>query len=164
MCNKRRFERWSKGQAPLCFIVETRHNKQFHKHGPQTTNMAHKHLATGLDVAVTITSPPFVTSHRCCGGGARSVALLTALLDNKMLPGIRLGNPWRVLVVVIHVPAPALPRWFARPSRLGGGISCRGAPSSGRPRTCRRTSSASPSCNPGRINGELLKLLSLIHI
>ena len=39
------------GAAPPPFIVETRHNKD-------STNMAHKHLATGLDVAVTITSPP----------------------------------------------------------------------------------------------------------
>ena len=42
-----------RGLAPP-FYCDTRHNKQCHKHGPQTTVMAHKQLA----VAVTITSPP----------------------------------------------------------------------------------------------------------
>ena len=39
------------GALPLPFIVETRHNKD-------STNMAHKQLAVGLDVTVTITPPP----------------------------------------------------------------------------------------------------------
>ena len=84
------------GVLPLRFIVKTRHNKRFHNHGPQTTNMAHKQLATGLDVAGTITSPPFVTSQLvwrrssiCVGLGG--YAGVTAQLD---LCGFR-GLRWR---------------------------------------------------------------------